>query len=135
MIHKISLNDCLEAYAPPAKVLNLGALDDTVFVSICLVTQDAQQETHREVVDISVSLASLLEAVHLLAKDQERENLRPVEPNGRDRETRLAGRRLTVASAGPGSAVGALTDHLRYTPPGKGARQDDGLREPAGEDG
>jgi hypothetical protein len=119
VIYRISLNDCLEPYAPPAKVLNIGALDDTVFVSICEVNQDgSRKEIHKELADISVSLASLLEAVALLATDQEREHLRPVENAEQGtKETRLAGSRLAVVPTGPASAVGALTTHLRYALP------------------
>lgn len=115
MIHRIVLNDCLEPCSPPAKVLTVGALDDTVFVTISKVEQGSRHETCKEIGEISVSLPSLLDALHLLASDQDREHLRPIEANGMDRETRLAGARLTVATAGPGSAVGALTRHLRYT--------------------
>ena len=116
MIHKISLADCLEPAVPPEKVLTLGALDDTVFVSIEAVSGDSAAETMTEVAEISVSLPSLIEALLALSADVQREHLRPVERDGRSRETRLAGRRLTVAPVSPGTAVGALTTHLRYTP-------------------
>jgi hypothetical protein len=116
MIHQVSLNDCLDGTVPPEQVLTLSALDDTVFVRICKVDQDAHSEKHTEIADISVSLASLLEAVQLLANDAEREHLRPVDHLGKGHETRLAGGRLTVVPAGPSSAIGALTTHLRYTP-------------------
>lgn len=119
MIHQVSLNDCLEPCSPPAKVLTLGALDDTVFVTISDVEQGPRHETHKEIAEISVSLPSLLEALHLLTSDQDREHLRPIESNGTSRETRLAGARLTVAPAGPGSALAALTHHLRYAQPRK----------------
>jgi hypothetical protein len=115
VIHEISLNDCLSGTAPPERILTLGALDATVFVRICDVEQDSERETHTEVAEISVSLASLLEAVALLGADQEREHLRPVDRDGQGHETRLAGARLTVASAGASAAVGALTRHLSYT--------------------
>ncbi len=116
MIHKISLADCLEPAVPPEKVLTLGALDDTVFVSICAVEQDSNSETQNECAEISVSLPSLIEALLALSADVQREHLRPVERDGYSRETRLSGRRLTVAPAGPSAAVGALSTHLRYTP-------------------
>jgi hypothetical protein len=115
VIHEISLNDCLSGTAPPERILTLGALDDTVFVRICDVEQDSERETHTEVAEISVSLPSLLEAVALLGADQERENLRPADRGGEERETRLAGTRLTVVPAGAVSAVGALTRRLSYT--------------------
>jgi hypothetical protein len=122
MIHKISLNDCLEPCAPPAKVLSLAALDDTVFVTISDVEQGPKHEAHTDIAEISISLPSLLEALRLLANDQEREHLRPIEANGTTRETRLAGERLTVAPAGTSSAVGAITAHLRYTSSPKGQK-------------
>lgn len=115
MIHQISLAECLEQYSPPAKVLNVSACDDTVFVRVCEVDQDARSETHREVAEISVSLPALIEALSLLATDAEREELRPVESGGKEHETRLSGRRLIVAPASPCSLVGAFKDHLRHT--------------------
>lgn len=61
-----------------------------------------------------------IEALNLLAVDHEREELRPVDHTGQQRETRFAGRRLTVAPVAPWSAVAALTTHYRHTPePGK----------------
>ena len=117
MIHNISLAECIEQYSPPAKVLNVSACDDTVFVRICEVDQDHQSERHREVAEISVSLPALLDALGLLATDSEREELRPLDSDGKTRETRLAGRRLIVAPTSPHSLVGVFTDHLRHSPP------------------
>lgn len=116
VIHNVSLAECLEQYAPPAKVLNVSVIGDTAFVRICEVDQDSDRETHREVADISVSLPSLVEALNLLAIDHEREELRPIENGGTEHETKFAGRRLTVVPVAPWSAVAALTDHYRYTP-------------------
>lgn len=122
MIHQISLADCLEPTAPPARVLNLSVLDDVAFVRICKVDQDSRAEKHtEETADITVSLPSLLEALTILAQDAEREELRPLDSDGKTRETRLAGQRLIIAPASPVSAVGALTRHLRHTPPPKTA--------------
>jgi len=117
VIHQISLAECLEQYSPPARVLNVSACDDTVFVRICSVEQDHLSEKHTEIAEISVSLPALIEALNLLAADHEREELRPVDHDGRTRETRFAGRRLTIAPVSPVSAVGALTEHYRHTPP------------------
>ena len=129
MIHQISLAECLEQYSPPAKVLDVSACDDTVFVRICDVDQDHQHETHREIAEISVSLPALIEALALLAGDAEREELRPVEGGG-THETRLSGRRLIVAPTSPHSAVGALKDHFRHTPlPGPEQAKDGGEKE------
>ena len=116
MIHNISLAECLEQCSPPARVLNVSACDDTVFVRICDVDQDHLSEKHTEVAEISVSLPALIEALSLLAVDHEREELRPVDHNGQQRETRFAGRRLTVVPVAPWSAVAALTTHYRHTP-------------------
>jgi hypothetical protein len=116
MIHQISLNDCLEGTAPPDQVLTVSACDDTVFVRICKVDQDTRTEKHAEVAEISVSLPSLIDALALLAADSDREHLRPVDRDGRSHETRLAGHRLTLATAGPSSVIAATTAHLRYTP-------------------
>ena len=116
MIHKISLAECLEQYSPPARVLNVSACDDTVFVQICDVDQDHQKETHREAAEISVSLPALIEALNLLAGDAEREELRPIDSGGREHETRLSGRRFIVAPTSPHSAVAAAKDHVRHTP-------------------
>jgi hypothetical protein len=121
MIHQISLNDCLEGTAPPEQVLTVSGCDDTVFVRICKVGQDSHTEKHAEVAEISVSLPSLIEALHLLAADGDREHLRPLDSTGRAHETRLAGQRFTHVPAGPVSAVAALTTHLHYTPPPKAA--------------
>lgn len=116
MIHEISLAECLEQASPPEQVLRLGACDDTVFVKICRVEQDHERETFHQVAEISVSLPALIEALSLLAVDHEREDLRPVDSDGRTRETKFAGRRLTVAGVAPWSAVSALTTHYRHTP-------------------
>jgi hypothetical protein len=114
MIHRISLAECLDACSPPAKVLDIAVLDDTVFVYISALEQDSHTEKHTEQAEISVSLPSLLEALALLANDSDREHLRPSDTPA-TKETRLSGRRLTVVPVAPHSAVAALTDHLRYT--------------------
>jgi hypothetical protein len=120
VIHEISLAECLEAVSPPEKVLNVAACDDTVFVRICTVEQDHRSEKHTQVAEITVSLPALIEALNLLAVDHEREDLRPLDSDGQSRETKFAGRRLTVAGVAPWSAVAALTTHYRHTPePGK----------------
>lgn len=124
MIYQISLNDCLDPCVPPEQVLTVSAIDDAAFVRICEVTQTGTSETQSEIAEISVSLPSLLEALALLAADGEREHLRPVDHTGKSRETRLAGDRLTVAGTSPVSAVGAVTRHLRYTPPPRPERDD-----------
>jgi hypothetical protein len=87
MIHRISLAECLDACSPPAKVLDIAVLDDTVFVYISALEQDSHSD---------------------------REHLRPSDTPA-TKETRLSGRRLTVVPVAPHSAVAALTDHLRYT--------------------
>jgi hypothetical protein len=122
VIYQISLSDCLEPSVPPEQVLTVSAMDDAAFVRICKVDQGSATETHTEVAEISVSLPALLEAVGLLARDVEREHLRPVDHDGRGNETRLAGDRLIVAGTGPGSAVGARSRHQRYSPPPKPPR-------------
>ena len=116
MIHRISLAECLEPVAPPGRVLDISVLDDVAFVRVSDVEQGSRHETHTDAVEISVSLPSLLEALHLLANDAGREHLRPVGHDGKSMETRIAGRRLTVAPTGPVSAVAATTAHTRYTP-------------------
>ena len=116
MIHSISLAECLDPSAPPEKVLDVSACDDTVFVRICVVDHDHKSEKHTETAEISVSLPALIEALSLLAVDHEREDLRPVDHNGQQRETKFAGRRLTVVGVAPWSAVAALTTHYRHTP-------------------
>ena len=116
MIHAISLNDCLDGTAPPEQVLTISALDDTVFVRICKMDGGAHDEKQTEIAEISVSLPSLLEAVQLLANDAGRENLRPVDHTGKGHETRLAGRRIDVLPVSASTAVGTLTDHLRFVP-------------------
>jgi hypothetical protein len=116
VIHQISLAECLEQSSPPAKVLNVSACGDTVFVRICDVDQDHLSEKHTESAEISVSLPALIEALNLLAVDHEREELRPVDHDGRTRETKFAGGGLTVAPVAPWSAVGALTTHYRHSP-------------------
>jgi hypothetical protein len=132
MIHRISLAEVLEQYAPPAKVLDISVTDDTAFVRIAGVDGNHDTETHREAAEISVSLPSLIEALNLLALDAERERLRPPDASsgpGNEYETRLAGRRLSVVPVAPWSAVAALTDHIRYTPakePAKDRKPEDG---------
>jgi hypothetical protein len=116
VIHQVSLAECLEQSSPPAKVLNVSACDDTVFVRICDVDQDHQSEKHTELAEITVSLPALIEALNLLAVDHERLKLRPADHDGQQRETKFAGRRLTVAGVAPWSAVAALTTHYRHTP-------------------
>jgi hypothetical protein len=116
VIHRISLAEVLDQVSPPAKTLDISVIDDTAFVRVCDVREDHRNETHRQVVEIKVGLASLVEALNLLAVDAGRERLRPAGRHG-VYETRLAGRRLTVAPVGLWSAVGALTEHLRYEEP------------------
>lgn len=125
MINRISLAECLEQYSPPAKVLDVSVIDDTAFVRICDASETHDTETRREIASVAVSLPSLIEALNLLAVDAGREHLRPCEDQqAGTRETRLAGRRLTVVPVAPWSAVAALTEHSRYTPePGTRKRQ------------
>jgi site-specific recombinase len=124
MIHRISLAEVLEQVSPPARTLDVSAVDDTAFIRICDVTENHAEDKHREVVEISVSLPSLIEALNLLAVDAERERLRP-----QDRqltyETRLAGTRFTVAPVAPWSAVAARIDHVRYEPPPEEPKTED----------
>jgi len=130
VIHQISLAECLEQFAPPAKVLNVNVVGDTAFVRICDVEQDSDRETHRDVAGISVSLPALIEALNLLAVDHEREDLRPLDSTSREHETKFAGRRLTVVPVAPWSAVAALTDHYRYTPAPKPEKAAEAAPEP-----
>jgi len=126
MIHRISLAEVLEQTAPPSRTLDVSVIDDTAFVRICDVTENARTDEHREIVEISVSLPSLLEALTVLSQDAERERLRPQDRQG-SHETRLSGRRFTVVPVAPWSAVAALTEHLRYEEPAEEprARQDE----------
>lgn len=94
-VHHISLADCLEGVFPPAKVLSLGVVDDTVFVYINTVSQDGKSETQTVTAEIAVSLASLREAMVVLGNDRAREQLRPVEAES-GKSTRIDGQRLTV---------------------------------------
>jgi hypothetical protein len=123
MIHRISLAEVLEQSSPPARTLDVSVLDDTAFVRICDVAETHLEDKHREIVEISVSLPSLLEALTVLAQDAERERLRPLDRQG-THETRLSGRRFSVAPVGPWSAVAALTEHLRYEPPAEEPKTD-----------
>jgi hypothetical protein len=116
MIHRISLAEVLEQVSPPARTLDVSVIDDTAFIRICDVTENHATDEHREIVEISVSLPSLLEALTVLAQDAERERLRPQDRH-RSHETRLSGRRLSVVPVAPWSAVAALTEHLRYEQP------------------
>jgi len=113
VIHRISLAEVLEQTSPPSKTLDIRVVDDTAVVRVCDVREDHQNETHRQVTEIMVSLASLVEGLNLLAVDAERERLRPRDRHG-VHETRLSGGRLTVVPVAPWSAVAALTEHLRY---------------------
>jgi hypothetical protein len=124
MINHISLADCLEQFVPPARTLDVSVIDDTAFIRIANVTGDHLTETHREIVEISVSLPSLVEALNLLALDAERERLRP-QDRQRSHETRLSGRRFSVVPVAPWSAVAALTEHLRYEPGPEDRKQGD----------
>lgn len=96
-VHHISLNDCLEPSAPPAKVLTVGVIDDTAFVYINAVSQDGEAETQTVTAQIAVSLASLREALELLSNDRSREDLRPSDASGP--KTRLDGRRAVIVPA------------------------------------
>lgn len=95
-IHHISLNDCLEGTSPPGKVLTLGVVDDTAFVYINTVTGEGDKsETQTVKAEITVSLASLREALELLSSDRLRESLRPRDKDA-GAETRLAGHRIVI---------------------------------------
>jgi hypothetical protein len=97
-VHHISLNDCLEGTSPPEKVLTLGVVDDTAFVYINAVTgQGDKAETQTVTAEIAVSLASLREALALLANDRSREDLRPSDAAGPG--TRLSGQRAVIVPA------------------------------------
>lgn len=95
MIHHVSLNDCLDPAAPPEKLLTIGVVDDTAFVYInSVTTQGDKRETQTVVAEISVSLASLREALALLSNDRNREDLRDSDDAGR--KTRLSGQRAVI---------------------------------------
>jgi hypothetical protein len=97
-VHHISLNDCLEGTSPPEKVLTLGVVNDTAFVYINSVTgQGDKQETQTVTAEIAVSLASLREALALLANDRSREDLRGTDTAGP--KTRLDGQRTVIVPA------------------------------------
>jgi hypothetical protein len=71
-------------------------------------------------------------ALNLLAADHEREDLRPADHDGKTRETKFAGRRLTVSPVAPWSAVAALTTHYRHTPELETQERDDEKEKEAG---
>jgi hypothetical protein len=78
-VYEISLMDCLEPSRPPERVLTLSVVDDTVFLQIEKVEEDGESTQKTKVAEISVSSASLAEALDLLRADRQREDLRPVE--------------------------------------------------------
>lgn len=95
-VYQISLKDCLNPMAPPDKVLTVSAVDDTAFLYINKVSEDGTSSTQKEKAEIAVSIASLREALELLANDVARENLRPLDPPGNeqgDHAARLEGPR------------------------------------------
>lgn len=94
-VHHVSLAECLEKVSPPEKVLTVGVVDDTAFLYINAVTQDAKSETQTVTAEIAVSLASLREALVLLGNDRSREDLRGKTPSGGG-EARLSGQRHVV---------------------------------------
>ena len=97
-VHHVSLNDCLEGTSPPGKVLTLGVVDDTAFVYINAVTSHGDKtETQTVKAEIAVSLASLREALALLANDRSREDLRSSDDAGS--KTRLDGHRAVIVPA------------------------------------
>lgn len=98
-VYQISLKDCLHPTAPPEQVLTLSVVDDTAFIYINKVTEDGKSSKQTEIADIAVSLASLREALDLLANDRSREDARPLDPpdnEHRERAARLTGVRYTT---------------------------------------
>ena len=89
-VQHVSLKDCIDRAEPPAKVLTLSVVDDTVFVSINGWDEKGDSHTQHVKAAIAVSSASLREALQLLADDQVREDLRPLDPPGNDRGERSA---------------------------------------------
>ena len=98
-IQRIILKDCIDRAEPPAKVLALAVIDDTVFVSIDEWIEAHDTSTQKTTADIAVSSASLREALELLAADRIREDARPLDPPGNDkgqRSARLDGYRVSA---------------------------------------
>lgn len=84
-VHQIMLADCLDGARPPDRVLTLSVVGDTAFLAIEKYAEGSGTTKTKEIVDISVSMPSLREALELLANDREREDLRPLDPPGNER--------------------------------------------------
>lgn len=94
-VYEISLKDCLDPAAPPDQVLTISAVDDTAFIQIEKVKEDGATTKKTKVAEISVSIASLWEAVDLLREDGRREDLRPVDvEHSGERAARYVGQRI-----------------------------------------
>lgn len=91
-VHEINLSDPTDKQHPPEKVLNLSAVGDLAFVSVCTYA-DGNPETVTTVErEITVSLPALRQAVELLSNDGNRERLRPEDARG-EKMPDLAGQR------------------------------------------
>lgn len=81
-VHQIMLADCLDGARPPERVLTVSVVGDTAFLSIEKYTEGGDTTKTKKTADISVSLASLRDALVLLGEDRDREDLRPLDPPG-----------------------------------------------------
>lgn len=81
-VHEINLSDPTDQAHPPEKVLNLSAVGDLAFVSVCTYDDGNPETTTTVEREICVSLPALRQAVQLLSDDGNRERLRPADDRG-----------------------------------------------------
>lgn len=94
-INEISLSDPTDLARPVEKVLNVSAVGDLAFVSVCTRDEGNPDTTTMVTAEMVVSLPTLRDALVLLGQDRDRERLRPVDKRGEPMPD-LAGTRYTV---------------------------------------
>lgn len=94
-INEISLGNPTDPSRPHEEVLNVSAVGDLAFVSVCKVDEGNPTTTSTVVAQMIVSLPSLRDALVLLCQDRDRESLRPKDERG-DPLPDIAGQRYVV---------------------------------------
>jgi hypothetical protein len=81
-VHEINLSDPTDKAMPPERVLNLSAVGDLAFVSICTYGGGNPETKTTVESEMAVSLPALKQAIALLSDDGNRERLRPTDQQG-----------------------------------------------------
>jgi hypothetical protein len=95
-VYEITLADPTDPARPAVKVLQLAAVGDLAFVSVCDYDEGNPTTTATTVASMCVSLPALREAINLLSHDRDREANRQRDDRGQPTAD-IAGNRYVVA--------------------------------------